>query len=241
VVREIIKKGRRKMAHIAKTAVIHDNVTIGENVVIKDFVVIYPGVRIGDNVEIMEGAVVGRIPKGAKAIARKVMDEYKEVLIGKGSVISPHVVIYTDVKIGKGTLIGDGASIREQCVIGDECIISRFVSVNYNTRIGNNTKIMDNTHITGNMSIGNNVFISVLVATTNDNNIGSKGYDDSRVYGATIEDSVLIGAAANILPGVKIGKGSIVGASALITKDVPPGKVVMGVPGKVIKDIGNKV
>lgn len=40
---------------------------------------------------------------------------------------------------------------------------------------------------------------------------------------------------------VLIGKGSIVGASALITKDVPPGKVVMGVPGKVIKDIGNKV
>ncbi|MGD9568061.1 MAG: acyltransferase [Sedimentibacter sp.] len=225
------------MAQIANTAVIYDGVKIGQNVIIKDFVVIYPGVEINDNVEIMEGAVIGRIPKGAKATSRKTIDEFKKVVIGDGSVISPHVVIYTDVCIGKGTLIGDGATIREQCTIGDQCIISRLVSVNYNTKIGNKTKVMDNTHITGNMVIGNNVFISVLVATTNDNNIGSKAYDDSYIKGATIEDDVSIGAAANILPGVNIGKGSIIGASALVSKDVPPYKVVMGIPGRIVKDV----
>ena len=52
----------------------------------------------------MEGAVIGRIPKGAKATARKTIEEYKTVVIGEGSVISPHAIIYTDVKIGKGTL-----------------------------------------------------------------------------------------------------------------------------------------
>lgn len=224
------------MPSIAKTAVIHDGVKIGKCSVIKDFVVIYPGVEIGDNVEIMEGAVIGRIPKGAKATARKPNEEYKTVIIEDGCVISPHVVIYTDVTIGKGTLIGDGASIREQCTIGERCIISRFVSINYNTKIGNNTKIMDNSHITGNMSIGDNVFISVLVATTNDRNIGAKGYDEDLIKGPTICDNVLVGAAANILPGVVIGEGSIIGANTLVFRDVPPNKFVMAMPRQTVAE-----
>lgn len=227
------------MNYIAKSSIIYDGVILGDNIVIKDFVVIYPGTTIEDNVEIMEGAVIGRLPKGAGATARKVTDTYKTVIIGDGSVVSPHSVIYTDVKIGKGTLIGDGASIREQCEIGDKCIISRLVSINYNTKIGDNTKIMDNTHITGNAVIGNNVFISVLVSTTNDNNIGAKGYDEYKIRGPIIEDNVKIGAAANILPGVRIGENCIIGASALVAKDVPPNKVVMGIPGRIIKDITN--
>jgi acetyltransferase-like isoleucine patch superfamily enzyme len=225
------------MNSISKTAVIYEGVVLGNNIVIKDYVVIYPGVTIEDDVEIMEGAVIGRLPKGAKSTVRKPIEEYRAVNIGSGCVISPHVVIYTDVIIGTGTLVGDGASIREQCRIGEECVISRLVSVNYNTVIGNRTKIMDNTHITGNMVIGNDVFISVLVATTNDNNIGAKGYNEDTIKGAIIEDNVKIGAAANILPGITIGKNSIVGASALVSKDVPENKVVMGIPARVVKSV----
>lgn len=56
------------------------------------------------------------------------------------------------------------------------------------------------------MIIGNNVFISVLVSTTNDNNIGAKGYDESFVKGPIIEDNVLIGAGANILQELNLEK-----------------------------------
>ena len=138
------------MNNISKTCVIHDNVQLGEGVTIKDFVVIYPNVIIEDNVEIMEGAVIGRVPKGARAIARQVSPEYGRTIIGEGSVVSPNAVIYTNVTIGQGTLIGDGATIREGCAIGDSCIISRLVTVNYNTRIGDRTKIMavSYTHLT---------------------------------------------------------------------------------------------
>ena len=113
------------MNSISKTAIISSDVVIGDNVTIRDYVIIYPGVTIGNNVDIMEGCIIGRLPKGAKATARQVIKEYLKVEIGDDSVISPHTVIYTDVRIGKGTLIGDGASIREKCVIGDYCIISR--------------------------------------------------------------------------------------------------------------------
>lgn len=109
--------------------------------------------------------------------------------------------------------------------------------MNCNTSIGHDTKIMDNSHITGNMKIGNHVFISVLVATTNDNSMGREEYDESHVLGAEIEDYVTVGAAANILPNVHVGRNSIVGANALVTKNVPENKVVMGIPAKVVRDV----
>ena len=55
--------------------------------------------------------------------------------------------------------------------------------------------------------------------------------------GPVVEDYVTIGAGASLLPGVVIGENSVVGASALVTKDVPAGKVVMGIPAKVVRDV----
>ena len=55
--------------------------------------------------------------------------------------------------------------------------------------------------------------------------------------GPIVEDYVTIGAGASLLPGVIVGENSIVGASALVTKNVPSGKVVMGVPAKVVRDV----
>ena len=67
--------------------------------------------------------------------------------------------------------------------------------------------------------------------------MGRKEYGEDHVRGAFIGDFTTIGAAANILPGVNIGENVIVGASALVTKDIPPGKVVMGVPAKIVRDV----
>jgi acetyltransferase-like isoleucine patch superfamily enzyme len=232
-----MKKSIHPTAKISSTVRILGDVSIGQNAIIHDFVTIYPKVIIEDHVEVFEGAILGKPPIAARALARKVTSQLKTTRIGRESAISPHVVIYTDVAIGEGTLIGDNASIREQCRIGKNCIISRNVTVNYNTSIGDFTKIMDNTHITGNMQIGSHVFIAPLVSTANDNNLGSKGYDEASVRGPIIEDWVGIGAGATILPGVRVGTGSIVAAGAVVTKDVPPKKLVMGIPARIVKDL----
>lgn len=230
-------KNISKFAKIASTAIIHDDVTIEDDVIIHDFVVIYPNTTIKKGAEIFDHCVLGKLPTSPGITSRKIKNEYRQLVIGEESILCPSVVIYTGTTIGSKNLLGDFCSVREECEIGNECIISRNVSINYNTKIGNNTKIMDNSHITGNMSIGNNVFISVLVATTNDNTMGRLDYDENHVRGAIIEDNVTIGAAANILPGVKIGFNSIVGASAVVTKDVPESKVVMGIPAKVVREV----
>jgi acetyltransferase-like isoleucine patch superfamily enzyme len=107
----------------------------------------------------------------------------------------------------------------------------------YNVTVGDHTKIMESTNITGNMKIGSHVFISALVSTTNDNSMGALGYDDNKNNKPNIEDNVAIGADANILPGKIVGRGSVVGAGAVVTKDVPPKKLVMGIPARIIKDL----
>ncbi|GIW27377.1 MAG: acyltransferase [Meiothermus sp.] len=223
---------------IAEFAVIRQDVTIGNDVVIHPHVVIESGVVIGDGVEIFPGAYIGKEPKGAGALSRKPEFE-RRVVIGANSSIGPNSVIFYDVEIGESTLLGDGASIREKCRIGSKCIISRYVTINYNTTIGDRTKIMDLTHVTGNCRIGNDVFISLTVGMTNDNAIGRMDYDESRVQGPVIEDGAAVGAGVTLLPGVRIGRNALVGAGSVVTKDVDPNTLVMGIPARFVKKLGD--
>ncbi|MDF1678429.1 MAG: hypothetical protein P1U32_07035 [Legionellaceae bacterium] len=235
---------------ICKTAIISPNAKIGKNVTIGSYCVIgdcvidegctiHPHAYIGDavviasDVEVFHGAVIGKEPKGAGSTARPI--EYKKFInIGKGSSICPHAVIYYDVEIGSNTLIGDGASIREQCKIGNHCLISRYVTFNYNVSVGNNVKIMDLSHITGNTVIEDNVFISALVGTANDNKI-TEGYGD-HVLGQFIKEDAIIGLGAKILPDVEIGYRTVVGAAALVTRNIAEDQLVKGIPAKEIKN-----
>ena len=223
---------------ISDTAIIYPGVTIGDHVVIHDYVVIYPEVVIQDGVEIFDHCVIGKPPRTAGSSKRKVNQNYKKTIIGKETVLSVGCVIYTGTVIGEKTLLGDHASLREDCVVGSNCILARNVSVNYNTQIGDFTKIMDNTHITGNVLIEDHVFISTLVATTNDNLMGKgKEFDEKREVGPHIKHGATIGAAANILPAVTVGINAIVGAGSVVTRDVPDEKVVMGIPARVVRDV----
>ncbi len=217
-------------------AVIRPGVRIGPGVHIHPHVVIESGVEIAEDVEVFPGAYLGKEPKGAGATARVISFE-RRVRIGAGSSIGPHVVIFQDVEIGAGTLIGDGASIREQCRVGSRCIVSRYVTVNYNTVIGDRVKIMDMTHITGNVIIGDDVFISVLVGSANDNQMDKRQYEEGRIVGPRVEDHASIGMGASLLPGVRIGEGAIVGSGAVVTRDVEPYTLVLGVPAKAVRSL----
>ena len=221
---------------ISNTAVIKENVVLGSGVVIHDFVVIYPNTIIGNNVEIFEGCVIGKPPSKIKSSSRGVSQDLAPVKIGNDSILCPHVTLCTGVKIGEGTMLGNNVSVREECIIGDDCVIAGDVSINYHTTVGNRVKIMDNTHITGNMIIEDDVFISALVCTTNDNSMGRKGWHDG-ITGPIIKRFSTIGGGANLLPNITVGENAIVGASSVVTKDVPARKVVMGIPARIVRDI----
>jgi acetyltransferase-like isoleucine patch superfamily enzyme len=129
-------------------------------------------------------------------------------------------------------MIGDSASIREETRIGNNTVIGRLVTINYNANIGSFVKIMDGTHITGNTVVEDEVFIGCLVATTNDNAIGTIPYDQARVKGPTVRRGAAIGSGAVLLPGIEIGTGALVAAGAIVTRDVPPSTTVMGVAAR---------
>ena len=144
--------------------------------------------------------------------------------------------IYYDVEIGTHTLVGDAASIREGAHIGSRCIVSRCVTLNYDVSVGDDVKIMDNTHITGGTRIADRAFVSTMVATVNDNDPTAPL--NRRLAGPSIEAGAVVGAGAILLPGVVIGTGATVAAGALVSRDVPPGSTVMGIPARVVATAG---
>lgn len=223
-----------KNVQIGEFAIIRSGAVLGDGVVIHPHVVIEAGVRLGEGVEVFPFTYIGKVPKGAGATARPLTYQ-PYVDIGPYCVIGPHAVLYQDLVIGQHTLIADGAYIREQSKIGSYCVIGKSVGINYNTRVGDRTRIMGKSVLCGNMSVGDDVFISVGVMTANDNTFGAEGYNEDKITGPTICNFAQIGVGAILLPGITIGEHAVVAAGAVVTKDVAPYEVVMGIPGKVVK------
>ncbi|KAF6243470.1 N-acetyltransferase [Nitrosopumilus sp. b1] len=131
-------------------------------------------------------------------------------------------------KIGKNVSIWHFSYVGDNVEIGDNVKIGSLAHIDYNVKIGENTKIEGLAYIPPLSRIGKNVFIGPNAALTND------PYPMcDKMIGVTIEDGVIIGARAVIKAGVTIGKNSVVAMGAVVTKDVPPNSVVVGVPAKV--------
>lgn len=219
---------------IAPFVYISENVQIGKNVKLHPHVTIEHGTIIGDNVEVFPGAFIGKAPKG-RALGTN-NDYIETISIGTGCTIGTNAVVYYGDKIGEDTMIGDGVSIRENVEIGNHCIIGRNSTINYGTMIGNFVKIMDLVHITSHMVIHDYVFIAPHVSSADDNTFGKDGYDANNVLGAEIYENASLGEGVRLLPKVKIGKNAVIGAGAVVTKNVDAGTVMMGIPAQRVGD-----
>ncbi len=130
------------------------------------------------------------------------------------------------------------------CSIGANTKIGSFVEIQKGVVIGENCKISSHTFICEGVEIGNGVFVGHNVSFINDMYPRSANLDGSLQTDADwemvktfIEDNASIGTGATILGGIKIGKNAIVGAGAVVTKDVPANSIVAGNPSKVIRMI----
>lgn len=130
-------------------------------------------------------------------------------------------------KIGKNVKVWHFTYIGDNTEIGDNVKIGSLVHIDYNVKIGENCLIEGAVYIPPLSRIGKNVFIGPAATLTNDPYPPSE-----KMIGVTIEDGAIIASRAVIKAGVTVGKNSVVAMGAVVTKDVPPNTVVVGVPAK---------
>ena len=148
-----------------------------------------------------------------------------------------------NVKLGKEVKIFDFVNLYG-CSIDDNTKIGTFVEIQKNASIGKNCKISSHTFICEGVYIEDNVFVGHNVTFINDKHPRSVNEDETmqtelnwEVIETFVKKGASIGSSSTILCGVTIGENAIVGAGAVVTKDVPPNTIVAGVPAKIIKEI----
>ena len=195
-----------------------------------------------------------RLTVGRAALFRRIRNRI--TYPGLGIVDSVSCDINGEFRWGTGTNIGDAsvlvAPAGSRLILGNHCYIGRHCELGSGgfVSIGDQTSIQDRTVILGNVSIGRycvlsyNIYLSsgrhefrklpYALIRDQDDMARGLGESDASRDGIVIEEDCWIGINVVIQPGVRIGRGCIVGANAVVTKDLPPYSVAAGVPAKTI-------
>ncbi|WP_216232151.1 N-acetyltransferase [Megasphaera cerevisiae] len=225
----------RDNCKISKNAIIKKDVIIGNNVVIEDNVYIDYGAIIYDNVHIKSGTTIG-----ARCIlGEHLMDFYENhtdkmhpLIIGKNSLIRSETIIYGDTIIGDYFQSGHRVTIREKTYIGNHVSIGTISDIQGNCRIGNYVRMHSNVHIGQCSVIDDYVWIFPYVVLTNDPTPPSEILE-----GVHVHSFAIIATAAIVMPGIEVGQDSLIGAGAIVTKNVDKYVVILGNPGKSVSDV----
>ena len=197
---------------------------------------VYPGTVLGDDVKVLENAVVGKQPSLSPRSTTK-REPLPPTEIGDGTIVSTGAIVFAGTRVGARVIVGDQACVRERVDIGDDVVIGRGVLVENDTTIGALTKIQAEAYITAYSTLEDNVFIAPCVVTTNDNFMGRTEHRHALIKGPTIRRGARIGGGVILCPGIEVGAEAFVGAGAVVTKDVAPGVVVVGNPARVLRSV----
>jgi len=183
-------------------------------------------VIIGNNARIGEYVLLGVEPRKPT----------RKLQIGNNAVIRSHTVIYAGNKIGDNFQTGHCALIRENNVIGNNVSIGSHTVVERENIIEDDVRIHSHCFIPEFVIIKKKAWIGPRVTILNVLHPPCPKWEEC-AKNVVIEENAKIGGNVTILPRVKIGKNSLIGAGSVVTKDVPPDSVVAGNPARVIKKV----
>ena len=153
--------------------------------------------------------------------------------------------IAPDVKLGKDVKLSKFINLYG-CEIGDETKIGAFVEIQKDAQIGRRCKISSHTFICEGVTIEDEVFIGHGVMFINDSYPRATTASgelqtaaDWKVERTVVRKGASIGTGVTVLANVTIGERAIVGAGSVVTRDVPPGTIVVGNPARVLRAIGD--
>lgn len=137
-------------------------------------------------------------------------------------------------QIGQGTRVWQFVVVLKGAKIGADCNICAHTLIEGNVVMGNRVTVKSGVQIWDGSVIGDDVFIGPNATFSNDLHPRSKQYP-TKFSGVTIHNGASIGANATLLPGITVGEKAMVGAGAVVTKDVPAQAVVVGNPAKIVR------
>jgi acetyltransferase-like isoleucine patch superfamily enzyme len=129
--------------------------------------------------------------------------------------------------------------VRERARIGADAAVGRGSAVDNDVVIGDRVRIQTGCYITAYSTVEDDVFIGPGVYTYNDNTMG-RHVKGAGLVGVVLRRACRVGGAARILPGIEVGEEAFVATGAVVTRNVPKRTLVMGVPAKRVRDIGDE-
>jgi acetyltransferase-like isoleucine patch superfamily enzyme len=154
-----------------------------------------------------------------------------------------YACVAPDVKLGHGVKLGKFINLYG-CTIGDETKIGAFVEIQKNASVGKRCKISSHTFICEGVTIEDHVFVGHGVVFVNDSYPRATTESgelqtaaDWKVETTLVKQGASIGSGATILANLTIGERAIVGAGAVVTRDVPAGTIVVGNPARVLRPV----
>ncbi len=209
-----------------------EDAVLGGNVVIHDGTVLGAGLRLADN------CVIGK-PATLSARSTAPGGDPGGASLGDGVAIGAGAVVLAGAQIAHACVVADQAHVRERVEIGPETVVGRGASIENDVRIGARVKLQTAAYITAWSVVEDDVFVAPGVLLTNDPTAGRRGAS-LELRGAYLRRACRVGGGAVLLPGIEVGEEAFVAAGAVVTKDVPPQALVMGVPARVVREVGEE-
>lgn len=158
------------------------------------------------------------------------------LILGAGARLRSGTVLYDGTTIGRDLQTGHGVVVREGCVIGNDVSIWSNSVVDYSCHIGSRAKIHCNCYVAQYTELEDDVFLAPGVTIANDLYPGDERSAEV-MAGPKIGAAAQIGVNVTILPYVRIGAGSLIGAGSVVTRDIPAGVIAFGNPATVRREV----
>ena len=140
-------------------------------------------------------------------------------------------VVFEGAVIGEGAIVGDQAHVREGTTIGAGTLIGRGSAIGRDVTIGARVRVQTNVWLTSWTTVEDDVFVGPGVVTMNDDTMARLAPGEP-LRGPLLRRACRVGGGVLLAPGVEIGEEAFIAAGAVVTRDVAPRAIVMGVPGR---------
>lgn len=204
---------------IHSTALIEPGAFLGRDVRVGEFSIVRSGVNVGDQTKIGAFCEIGH----------QAGEDNLNLIIGPRSLIRSRTTIYLGSTFGAGLSTGHGVTIRENTEAGEGLSVGTSSDIQGKCRIGNFVRMHSNVHVSTGSIIGNYVWLYPGVVLSNDPRPPSE-----QVLGTDIGDFAVVAIGVILLPGVRVGTGSLIAAGSVLTKSAQDGGLYSGNPARFI-------